>query len=324
MSFPPESEVDWIHYRSSAADIASVADFEVMETYDQHVEHYRENDYSYVPLPYSEKYYDVAEDELEALNEGQVVSTDTNLITVLKKLTRHPFLFYDSYGKRVLDQPAGESLPYRYESGTLTVGDTVYGPRQVYDEYEALRETVAEDDRGLLLGLAQERHRYFILTLPDTNKRPVRTLFYRLLMQLETRFGDLLRTEYTSEELLSDVNPRALGQWKKNEIDGNKTHIVEHLTLGELKHLVGQNSALTRKCGFESSDELHGSLHCLSELRNKVMHPTSTLIRDTDDLRKYVDTVDSLGDVLETLMKNEKQEFDLPYSEDVQIPEEFV
>jgi len=234
-----EMDVSWIHYSTDVREIGSAADFEVIETYDDNIDHYRENRYSHIPIPYSEEYYDIEEEELKTLTREHVVNYEIEFLEVVEKLLEVDFLFYDNYSKRVIDQPNEDSLPYRYENGKITVDGTVYGPRQVYGNYNELKSQLPESKHDLLLGLADERHRYHILTLQDVNKRAVRSFLYQLVMQLETRFGELVRSQYNSKDLFKNVNPSAVGRWVKQDLRGNRTHIVEFLTVGELKDIIG-------------------------------------------------------------------------------------
>lgn len=299
-----------------------MADFEICEIYDVCVDHYEENGFSFIPLPYSEQYHDVENEELVDLDPGQVIGGATSLIEVIQKLTEHEFLLFDSYGKRVIDQPKGDNLPYRYEAGKIELDGELFGPRQVYENYDELKEDLPEKKYSLLLGLAQERHRYLIITLPDVNKRPVRTLCYQLLMQLETRLAEMIKNRYDSEELFSEVNHRTLGLWKEDEINGNKVHIAEHMVIGEIKKIVRKDADMVDELGFRSKSKFGAQLSGVVDLRNKVMHPTRTLAHNRDHLEKQRDRLDRITKLVEVLIENQNEWIEHPYSDDVKLPDD--
>jgi hypothetical protein len=316
------TKLDSIHRSSSAREIASVADFEIKETYEEYSEHYRENSFSYIPLPYSEQYYDVENESLEDLDYEQVVGGGTDILEVMDKLSEYDFLIFDSYGKGMIDQPEEDSLPYRYEAGKVELDGEFYGPRQVYENYDELKQRLSEEKHDLLLGLAQERHRYFIITLPDINKRPVRTLCYQLLMQLETRLAEMIQEKYDSEELFGELNHRTLGLWKQDEINDNKVHIAEHMGISDIKKIVRKDGDMVDELGFESKNKFKDQLSGVVTLRNKIMHPTRTLAHDREHLEKQFDRLNRVDELVRILIEKQNEPIDHPYSDDINLPDD--
>lgn len=314
-------KLDIIHKSTSARDIASVADFELKETYEQYSNHYDENGFSYIPLPYSEQYYDVENESIEDIDRGQVVRGATSLMKVIEKLAEYEFLLFDNFDKALYNQPKDDSLPYRYEAGKIELDGEVYGPRQIYENYNELRKGLPEEKHDLLLGLAQERHRYFIITLPDVNKRPVRTLCYQLLMQLETRLSDMIQDRYCSEELFGDLNHRTLGLWKQDEINDNKVHIAEHMGIGDIKKIVRKDAEMVDELGFDSKNKFKSQLSGIVELRNKVMHPTRTLAHDMDHLEKQFNRLNRVDELVDILIEKQNEPVKHPYSDDIELPD---
>lgn len=316
------TKLDFIHRSASARDIASIADFEVEETYENHIDHYDDNGFSQIPLPYSEKYYDVENKKLKDLDRDHVVRGGTGLMEVMERLTEKDFLIFDSFGKKLIDQPEGENLPYRYRAGKIEMDGDFYGPRQIYENYIELKDRLPEKKHDLLLGLAQERHRYFIITLPDVNRRPVRTLCYQLLMQLETRLAEMIESRYNSEELFGELNHRTLGLWKQDEINDNKVHIAEHMGIGEIKKIVRKDGDMVDELGFGSKNKFKDQLSGVVKLRNKVMHPTRTLAHDQYHLEAQKDRLERVDELVEILIENQKERMDHPYSDDIELPED--
>jgi hypothetical protein len=316
------TKLDFIHRSSGARDVASVADFEVEETYEDHIDHYEENGFSQIPLPYSEQYYDVEDEELKDLDWKHVIRGGTGLMEVMERLTEKDFLIFDSFGKRVFDQPDGQSLPYRYDAGKIEFEGEFYGPRQIYENYDSLKERLPEEKHDLLFGLAQERHRYFIITLPDVNKRPVRTLCYQLLMQLETRLAEMIQKRYESEELFGELNHRTLGLWKQDEINDNKVHIAEHMGIGDIKKVVRKDGDMVDELGFRSKSKFGDQLSGVVSLRNKVMHPTRTLAHNKDHLEKQRDRLERVNELVEILIENQQERVEHPYNDDIELPDD--
>lgn len=86
------TKLDFIHRSASARDIASVSDFEIKETYEDHIDHYEDNGFSHIPLPYSEQYYDVENGELKDLNREHVVRGATDIMEVMSILRIRPLV----------------------------------------------------------------------------------------------------------------------------------------------------------------------------------------------------------------------------------------
>lgn len=316
------TKLDFIHRSSSARDIASVADFEVEETYEDHINHYEENGFSQIPLPYSEQYYDVEDEELKDLEQEHVISSSTGSMEVMERLTEMDFLIFDSFDKRVFDQRDGHSLPYRYDAGKIELKGRFYGPRQIYENYEDLKEHIPVEKHDLLLGLAQERCRYFVITLPDVNKRSVRTLCYQLLMQLETRLAEMIQERYDSEELFGELNHRTLGLWKQDEINDNKVHIAEHMGIGDIKKVVRKDGDMVDELGFGSKTKFKDQLSGVVSLRNKVMHPTRTLAHNKHHLEKQRDRLERVNELVEILIENQQERVEHLYNDGIELPDD--
>lgn len=53
------------HQLHIAHEIALQAECETVDTYEDVIDRYRENNYSFIPLPFDQQYYDVENDSLE-------------------------------------------------------------------------------------------------------------------------------------------------------------------------------------------------------------------------------------------------------------------
>lgn len=79
-----------------AEDISTPATVETLETYEDAIKEFEENDWTYIPLPENKKYYNIKNDQgLQQLDEDQFVDPDLHLLDVMEKLLEHPFLLVE-------------------------------------------------------------------------------------------------------------------------------------------------------------------------------------------------------------------------------------
>lgn len=77
-----------------ASDIATEADTETESTYEERIQDYRNRNYTYIPLPDGDQYYNVREGWIRPINEEQWIEPDTHLLDVMELLRERPFLIY--------------------------------------------------------------------------------------------------------------------------------------------------------------------------------------------------------------------------------------
>lgn len=84
-----------------AKTIASHADTETMESYEEHLPRYESLGFTYVPIPSADAYFDRAAEELRDIVAEQYLDSETTIAEALHRLQRQPFLLF-----RPSDTPA--------------------------------------------------------------------------------------------------------------------------------------------------------------------------------------------------------------------------
>lgn len=77
-------------------DISSVAEVETLETYQDAISRFEDEQWTFIPLPEDNQYYDRRAGELKKLDESQFVPPDHHLINGLEKLVEQPFLLVEA------------------------------------------------------------------------------------------------------------------------------------------------------------------------------------------------------------------------------------
>lgn len=91
------------HFKFEVHPIGSPASVENLETYEDNLEFYQENNYSYIPMWDDRKYYDAEEGELKDISKDQRIDYDYTARWAVEALTELPFLFFPDYGHRNSD-----------------------------------------------------------------------------------------------------------------------------------------------------------------------------------------------------------------------------
>lgn len=291
----------------TAKSIASRADISDLESYESEVLEYQARDYTYIPMPQDGKYYHVNDEELREIASAQYLHPDTTMMEAFRKLEEYPFLLFDAF--RDFERVDGEFVDagineYDFPDGPVN-------PEEIVAEPDRFREHYADDaTTRRLIDIIMDRNedRYRILTLADVNKRRARELFYRVLSEFEVQLATLVEQEYPdSETLFSEAKPEAIGRWQKSKLDDLVVHISEHMYLTTLMKIVGKSESLRSRLGYSSRNQFDDDLGGLIELRNRIMHPTQTLVHDVEDLTEAVDRVTRAMDALEKLDGEEIQ-----------------
>ncbi len=245
-----------------------------------------ELDVTCVPIPLDDRYYDRSDDELKQMDPEQYIDEDAPIVEVLRRMQRQPFLLIDlkHYGYEVKNGELRENLP---NGG---IGD-------LYTAAEAIEEHPEVEDRVV----ERESERYRIITTADLNRREVKSMLYMLVGELESKLAGRIRAEYDSEDLVSELSDDTVDYWKRTVDDGLEVHIVDRMYLKQMKQVFEGSETLIEASGFADEAEFDEQLSGLVELRNKVMHPTRTLVRDRDDIERLVDRVNRVEGALRKL-----------------------
>lgn len=80
----------------TASDISTPAATKTLETYEDAINKFEDEDWTYIPMPEDRKYYNIKnEEDPQDLAESQFVDSDMQLLEVMEKLLEHPFLLVD-------------------------------------------------------------------------------------------------------------------------------------------------------------------------------------------------------------------------------------
>ena len=257
-------------------DLWNQASFETRETFEDNIEFYKENSYSYIPLPWTDEYFDVESGEVKELSENQRIVQDTSLIEALDKLKTEPFLLHDA----VADTHDPDNL-----------GDL--------DREEYFEKTSSDDYYQY-----EEDDRWFIITWADFKKREAKEMVYPLVAELANKFADIIEEYYDgSEEIVESkqLKPETVGRWYYDKKKGSVLHISEYLDMTEMKTIITNNPDLIETCGFDSKTKAIENIDEIKKLRNKVMHANKTLINSEEDLDSLYSTLTLIDDILSTL-----------------------
>ncbi|MFD1513447.1 hypothetical protein [Halomarina rubra] len=295
----------------TAKQIASEADCSTREGYESELDYYQQREYTYIPMPEDGRYYHVGMGELCEIDSNQYVEPDTEILTVFSILEKYDFALIDWYENLV----TGDSAVYIADQ--LDGADASELAMEVLEDAEAVRERYPDDDviDDFIFAIKSTNElRYSIITLADVNKRRARELFYRVFSEFEVLLSTLVENEYPdSTSLFYDASPEAIGRWQKSKIDDLVVHISEHMYLSTLMDIVGKSQSLRREFGYESRSQFKKDLGGLIQLRNRIMHPTKTLVHDTEDLSKTISRLQRAINAVDEFHRDETEsEFPIP------------
>lgn len=266
-----------------ASQIWSTADVETISSYESNIDHYKENSYSFIPLPDSYKYYDVEESELKKMSGDQWITVDFSILKVIELLTKEDFLIVDGAVARVHEKDDGEKIDLNeYRKN-----------KQEWESY------VSENE------VPESRHeeRYHIITWTDLKKKVAKEAIYPLVSEVSTQLADKIEDHLPeSEEIPFDqIKDETLGRWFYDRRQGKELHIAEYLDLTEMKQVIKSDEELREKCGFPSNTKLKDQLYHVEELRNKIMHANRTLVNSQDEVEELHERLGMIQSILDNL-----------------------
>lgn len=268
------------HSMPFAGNMASPASIESRENYKENLDYYRRNDYTYIPMPLDDVYFNVEEEEFGEMEQKMRIFEDASIRNAIEHLQNHPFLLID-FGSGIYINEKGEIV-----EAFLNDEDLEYlgSPKKAAKKRPELKDEIIKT--------CEERLFYQIITLADVNRRVVKDVIYPVIAELESRLAsEIQQVDYTPEELYPDLNPETIGRREKDKITGVQMHIAEYMTLSEMMKVVGKSEALREKFGYSSRNQFKKDLGGLVPLRNKVMHASRTLVRNRSDLEQLIDRV---------------------------------
>lgn len=282
-----------IHSRPfKARDIASKADVESLESYAERIGRYVEKDYSYIPMPIDDCFYNVQEEASQELLDSQFIDRDAHLMEAIQCLEEQIFLIIDlepahylvdlkdPHIRAVYDEPPERSLPADAD---------LFSPDEVRTEFRELAERE----------LRRYDERYMIITLADLNRRRVREMLYVVIGGLSSELASRIELYHPdSRSLFKYLREGTIGRWEKENLKDLNLHIAEHMTLvGMMQVIQGSDSDFVKSCGFESKKDVQ-TLNVIKKIRNRVMHPNRSLVYDRDDVGEVVEAIEEAQRIL--------------------------
>lgn len=298
----------------TAKGIASQANVSSLSSYEDETSHYREQDYTYIPMPKDGKYFHVIDNEIRDIEDDQYLHPDTSMLDAFSKLQEYPFLLFDEFMS--FEHKDGEFQASKIRE--IDLMDESVSMETIAESPDRFREEYYEEPWHEIIDTIEQMdpERYWILTLADANKRRARELFYRVLSEFEVQLAQMVKRKHPdSESLFGEAKPEAIGRWQKSKIDGLVVHISEHMYLSTLMKIVGKSDSLREEMGYTSRNEFDDDLGALNNLRHRIMHPTKTLVHNAEDLAKEVSRIERAVEALERLDRKEVQP-DFPESDD--------
>lgn len=152
------------------------------------------------------------------------------------------------------------------------------------------------------------------MTRSDLNHREVRRACYELIVECEQLLADVVRIDihdnWTIFNRIENLEQRAwvVGHWTLLEKAELQVHPTQLLTFAQLVRLAGKSEYVLSRLGHKSRSKFEQTLGNFAEFRNRVMHPTRTLIASADDVRSFERVTSGLMAIIRALNKASSQE----------------
>lgn len=85
------------HYKFEAHPIGSNAYVESLESYETNLDFYKGNDFTFIPIPDEDMFYDICDGTLKEMSGHKTIDYDTTVREVVNALSEIPFLFFENY-----------------------------------------------------------------------------------------------------------------------------------------------------------------------------------------------------------------------------------
>lgn len=273
----PEDQANFPEVSDSASILFRAAEIETLDTYEDNLDRYREKDFSYVPIPEADKYYNLNTKSLEHLHENQYVEKNISVRKLFTLLSTYPFLLHDSLTglKSYVDQDGD----YYFEGGNPPEDAVKKDVEELEEQHPEILEKIPSP-------------RYWFVDLADLNRREIREALYPVVAELESEIADAIREDVDEpEELYHNVPDHVVGRREKDKLRDMGLHTAEYLNLSDMIGLLKGRQHLWDDFGFSDSNEVENRLESLNQLRNSVMHSNRTLIRSQKDIEKTLERV---------------------------------
>lgn len=305
-----------------AGEISSEAEVETMESYENRINYYISQNYTYIPIPEENKYYNTKEGWMKDIDKEQYISVECHLVDVLELLQELPFLLtnkehnsfifvnteHNKYKSIYKLDAIDEVFSKEDVKDRIREGDT--DRLNIFEEYldadgiklKTIDEAIDNDINFGEYDFTPYSDRYSIITVSDINKRQMKDMLYRLFAELVSNLGEKIEDEYPdSNTILKHTRRDTIGRWKKEQIEGLNIHISEHLNLIDMMKIIeASDRNFVQKCGFDSKDDVD-VLSSINDVRNSVMHANRSLVYSRRDIEDILKAVEYSHDILQNM-----------------------
>lgn len=234
-----------------------------------------------------------------------VIDVDAAVVGIsrLRWTALDPSYATEERARTIMEEHRFDVLPIAADGGSVS---GVFRTKQWGDYSAVERAEIGYEDvlpqqtpiRSVIRGFAEENRLYYFLThehqitglisVVNLNCRQARTFLFGLLSELEVRLGRLVQAEVEAGRLdmgnllgKDDVRER----YEQDRSKGVERDVVEYLYLSDLCSAV-KVAGLHEAVGFESRGRAKKTLGSLSDLRNKVAHPSKAMVKEVADARR--------------------------------------
>ena len=140
---------------------------------------------------------------------------------------------------------------------------------------------------------------YFLITVADVNKAPLRSLLYGAFHDFELGLSRLSQRHVPdARSWLSLLSGHSRNQvmrtWELSQRQEADFDPLHYCRLGDLLSIVVDNRDLRAVLGITNEEAFRVASRRLREARNRVMHPVKPIALDVEDLDKWLGTIDEL------------------------------
>jgi hypothetical protein len=269
-----------------AEKIASPAEIETLEIYEENLEEYQSRDYTYIPLPLDNKYVNTETGKVHDLAPQQTIHSDASVFTAISHLRGDPFLLID------------HRYVYGYKNGELKAKPKYHADfdRRIGRPYSSgdLEPEVKRD----IANFIKERGYMKIITLADVNSRAAKESIYPVIAELESVFAEEIRDRMDEIDIIPYLSFETIERWSEAKQEGLGMHISEFMNLSEILEVVNDNEDIRSEFGYQSKTEFEET-GGLVKLRNPIMHSSRTLVHNREDLQDTVNRINRCKRIIE-------------------------
>ncbi len=207
---------------------------------------------------------------------------------------------------------------------------TAYFKTLEWNDYSSIaRANISEADlipfdtdiREVVRGLAEKSRLFYFLSddhgvvglisVVNLNRRPVKVWLFSLLSEVEMRLGEYLSGQCKDDKEIYDLtlacskarkHDAVKKRYKADQENGLDLPLVEYLYFADLIDAVCAKG-LYAQLGYTQSG-FEESLRPLVDLRNRVAHPSQSLIREPEEIGSLWGRVKGAGEAINALKRN--------------------